>query len=355
VGSSPSITPASHTTLATGAWPRHHRVTAIKLRLGESMTGAFDDLDPTITGLSTLADEVDAAFDDHSKMGLVGWQEWHLGMLGHGRASPAGDADLLAIIGPGGRVSGNDDFYFTPGYLDRIEPGLGARADELDRADGAFDGRWRDRDVLVKESPAWIAHETDVILKILRHGGFGGDRVPDLLFVNYKMTDIAGHQDSMGSVEMAEALEAQDAALDRILTFLERNVRSYVVVVTADHGHTPSPASTGAWPIDQDELVRDINRRFEVRTGDSLIAESHASGLWLDRETSAQLGIDGEDVALWLNDYTLRRNWSEVDLPSGYENRGQEKVIAAAFPGDRLGDVLLCKFGTKTPPPGIRG
>jgi hypothetical protein len=355
VGSSPSITPASHTTLATGAWPRHHRVTAIKLKLGDSITGAFDDLDPTIAGLSTLADEVDAAFDDRSKMGLVGWQAWHLGMLGHGRGWPGGDADLVAIIGPGGRVAGNDDFYFTPEYLDRVGPGLRARADELDRADGAFDGRWRGRDVLVKQSPAWIAHETDVILEVLKHGDFGGDLVPDLLFVNYKMTDIAGHQDSMESVEMADALEAQDAALDRILTFLEMNVGSYVVVVTADHGHTPAPASTGAWPVDQDELVRDINRRFGVRAGDSLIAANHASGLWLDRETSAQFGVDGEDVAVWLNGYTIRGNWPGANLPGGYEHRGQEKVIDAAFPGDQLGDVMLCKFGTRTPPSGIGG
>ena len=349
VGSSPSITPASHTTLATGAWPRHHRVTAIKLRLGESMTGAFEDLDPSIAGLSTLADEVDAAFDHRSKMGLVAWQAWHLGMLGHGRAWPGGDGDLLAIIGPGGRVAGNDEFYFTPRYLDRIGPGLAARADELDRAGGVFDGRWRGRDALAKHNPAWIAHETDVILEILRHGDFGGDLVPDLLFVNYKMTDIAGHQSSMESVEMADALEAQDAALERIVSFLEYNVRSYVVVVTADHGHTPAPRSTGAWPVNQDELVRDIDRRFGVWAGDSLVAESHASGLWLDRETSSRLGVDDEDVSAWLNGYTIRRNWSGVRLPSGYEHRAEELVLEAAFPGHQLDDVLRCKFGARTP------
>jgi predicted AlkP superfamily pyrophosphatase or phosphodiesterase len=355
VGSSPSITPASHTTIGTGAWPRRHRVTAIKLRLGGSMTGAFNALDPRMAGLSTVGDEVDAAFDNRSKVGLVAWQPWHLGMLGHGRGWRGGDADLVALIGPGGGVEGNDDFYFTPGYLDRMAPGLRARAPELDRTDGALDGRWRGRDVLIKQSPAWIAHETDVILEILSRGDFGRDVVPDLLFVNYKMTDIAGHQDSMESVEMAEALEAQDAALHRILAHLETKVRSFVVVVTADHGHTPSRESTGAWPIDQDELVRDIDRRFGVPAGNSLIAESHAAGLWLDDERSPQLGVDGEDVAVWLNGYSIQQNWSGVNLPRGYEHRGQERILDAAFPGDRLDDILLCKFGSRTPPPGARG
>jgi hypothetical protein len=355
VGSSPSITPASHTSLATGAWPRRHRVTAIKLRVGDSMIGAFDGLDPSIAALSTLADEVDLAFGNRSQMGLVAWQQWHLGMLGHGRGWPGGDADLVAMLGPGGRVAGNEDLYFTPGYLRRVRPGLRARADQLDRTDGELDGRWRGRDVLVKQSPAWVAHETDVILEILKDGHFGGDTTPDLLFINYKMTDIAGHQDSMASVEMAEALEAQDAALGRIVAWLERNVRSYVVVVTADHGHTPAAAATGAWPIDQEELISDLNRRFDIPAGHSLITESHAAGLWLNREMSARFGVDGEDVAGWLNGYTIRGNWSAAKLPRGYEHRGEDMIVQAAFPGDQLDDVLLCKFGTPTPPQRIEG
>lgn len=80
-----------------------------------------------------------------------------------------------------------------------------------------------------------------------------------------------------------------------------------------------------------------------------MVAESHAGGLWLNRETSSQLGVDDEDVSAWLNGYTIRRNWSGVRLPSGYEHRAEELVLDAAFPGHQLDDVLLCKFGTRTP------
>ena len=42
----------------------------------------------------------------------------------------------------------------------------------------------------------------------MRREGFGADDVPDLLYINYKLTDEIGHTDSMNSVEMSDAVRA---------------------------------------------------------------------------------------------------------------------------------------------------
>ena len=40
--------------------------------------------------------------------------------------------------------------------------------------------------------------------------------------------------------------------------------------------------------------------------------------------------------------YTLEENWDGDELPEGYEDRGQEKLFAAAFPGADLPDIVSC-------------
>ena len=44
---------------------------------------------------------------------------------------------------------------------------------------------------------------------------------------------------------MADALEAQDQALGGLIEYLDKAVGDYVVVVTADHGHTPNYRESG--------------------------------------------------------------------------------------------------------------
>lgn len=347
VGSSPSITPSTHATLGTGTFPNEHGISGIQYRADDGrIKVAFGLRDPTDLEVTTFADDFDLALDNEPKVGLVGLRIWHMPMMGHGAATPGGDKDQLAIIGFEQRVSGNKTLYETPSYLHDF-PGLEERIAELDRADGVADGRWREHPIADEhDSPAWARYQTDMVLDMLRREGYGDDSVTDLFFANYKMTDIVGHQYSMDSEEMGDVLEAQDEALGEILAYLDANVGDYALVLSADHGHTPSPERSGGWPISQDELERDLNRFFDIPAGDTLTQAITAVGPFLDPEILAAAGVTEADVARFMNGYTIGDNWAKGDLPEGYEDRGEEPVFEAAFPSDQLDEVMKCAFGT---------
>lgn len=349
VGSSPSITPASHSNLGTGAWPRDHRVTAIRMRIRGRPDRSFRGLDPKALERSTFADEVDLAFNNRSLVGLVGWQTWHLGLLGHGKAFAGGDKDIVAMIQDDGSVRGRPDLYSTPRYLSEAGPGLARRIRAVDRADGAADGEWLGHDVSEKETPAWVSYESDVLMNLLRREGFGSDATPDFMLANFKMTDIVGHFYTMDSPEMAEVLDSQDDALGRLVDHLESNQREFVVVVTADHGHTPARERSSAWPISQSELIADLDNHFGIEGNRSLVAKSHAAGYFLNRELMDESGIEPADIARWLNQYTLGANLVG-EAPPEYRDRVGELLFSAAFPGSAMDDVMRCAFGASRPP-----
>lgn len=351
VGSSPSVTPAIHSTLGTGVFPRTHGVTAINLRPnGEDVTISFNQRDPSQLKVTTYADEIDLALGNAPLVGMLAWKSWHIGMLGHGTAAPGGDADQLAIIGSDERITGNPLFYSAPDYLEHF-PGLDERVDELDLDDGKADGKWRGHAIRdLHDNPAWVRWETDAILAMLEREGYGADDVTDFFFTNYKPTDIVGHQYTMDSPEMGDVLEAQDAALGRLLEWLDDNVGDYAVILSADHGHTPSPERSGAWPLLQGELQDDLDAHFDVPEGRSIVENPNPVGPFLDKDVMDELGVTGADVAEFLNGYTIRENWGGDELPEGFEDRGDENVLAAAWSRRQYADVMRCAFGSAKPP-----
>lgn len=343
VGSSPSITPATHASLGTGSFPRAHGVTAIEYRAEDGrVRGVLPGKDPSDLQLSTFADEIDRALGNEPLVGMLAWKNWQMGMMGKGSAIEGGDADQLAIVTAQHGFAGNDDFYSTPRYIENF-PGPEQRAEELDLEDGEADGRWRGHEVLEQhDNPAWVNWQTDALIEMLDREGYGTDDVTDLFFTNYKPTDIVGHQHNMDSEEMGDTLEAQDAALGRLLDFLDEKVRDYVVVVTSDHGNTPPPGRSGAWPVLQGQLHASIDDHFGVPEDRSLIRSTSAVGPFLNRRVAKELGVTAADVAEFLNGYTLRENYKEPKLPPDYEDRGDENILAAAFPSDRINAILRC-------------
>lgn len=364
VGTSPSVTSAVHASLGTGAWPRTHRVTGNDLRQrGGALTEAFEGLSAEGLGVSTFADEADRAYDNESVVGLLGWTAWHVGMLGHGTALPEGDRDELGVIEyrSGTRITGNDTHFSTPDHLagrGSIEKHLL----ELDRRDGRSDERWLGHDIslarevtwLTYSNPAWAAMQQELLEEMIETGGYGADAVPDFLLVNFKMTDLAAHAWALDSQESAEALEAQDEALGDLVEHLDEAVGEYVVVVTADHGSSASPHSTGAWPIVQDTLREDLDAHFGVEESEDLVAESSAFGLYLDYDVMADVGTTAEEVAAFLNGYTIAENWEGEELPDGYEDRGDERVFSASFAKAQVDAVMECAFGKASPPKNAR-
>jgi hypothetical protein len=349
VASSPSITPATHATLGTGTWPRHHHVTGIYMRGSEGLDLAFDGTDPTHLPISTFADQIDVALDNRPKVGLLGWSNWHLPMMGHGLAQRGGDLDDVGILLLGGNATGNASYFSLPGYLDGF-PGLLRQADRLDRADGKADGEWMGRDILAKtDNPAWVSYQTDMLLAMLAREDYGSDKVADFMFVNYKMSDYVGHQHQFESREMAAVLRAQDKALGRLVDWLGRRVRDYVVVVTADHGHTPNPRRSGGWPIGQKELKYDIDDYFDVSDGSSLVERITAVGIFLDRATLGQTDVTASEVATFVNGYTIGQNDTASKSEAAFKGRAGEQLFAAAWPGRQMSAVMRCKFGSARP------
>jgi Type I phosphodiesterase / nucleotide pyrophosphatase len=340
VGSSPSITPATHSSLGTGSYPRNHGVTAIEYRTDDgSLRDAFAKRNPSDLELTTMADEIDLALNNEPKVGMLAWKGWHLGMMGHGTMTPGGDADELALIGTNENITGNDEFYSTPSYVNPF-PGLDERLEEADRSDGEADDLWRGNPLDLHANPGWVNYEADALVTMLDQGGYGADEIPDLFFTNFKPTDIAGHQFTMDSPEEREALEAQDAALGRVVDYLDDEVGEYVIVLSADHGHTPSPERSLAWPIYQGRLREHVDAHFDVE-GASLITQTTAVGPFLNQDVMQASGVSEDDIARFLNDYTIADNWGE-ELPDGYEDRGDENIFEAAFSTDDIGDVLRC-------------
>jgi predicted AlkP superfamily pyrophosphatase or phosphodiesterase len=342
VGSSPSITPATHSSLGTGAYPRRHGVTAIEYRDEEGdMSAAFADRDPSVLRLTTYADEIDRELGNEPLAGMIAWRSWHQGMLGHGSMTQGGDRDHLGLIGFDQELIGNDAYYSTPDYLKDF-PGLEERISELDRTDGELDGEWMGDPIAERhDNPAWINYQTDVLLALMEREGYGADDVPDMLFTNFKMTDIVGHQYTMDSPRMELVLRAQDDALARILEYLDEEVGDYAVILSADHGHTPGADRTGAWPVLQGRLSADLAEHFDLPE-EELVQQTTAVGPFLDREVMGEHGVTLNDVARFLNEYTIGDNWGEDELPQGYEDRADEPIFEAVFPSDSIDEIMRC-------------
>ena len=342
VGSSPSITPATHATLGTGSFPNEHAMTAIKYRGEDGKTKtAFQGRNPDDLELTTFADQIDLAYDNESKVGLVGLRIWHMPMMGHGAATPGGDKDQLALIGLDEKITGNRRLYETPEYVRKLGT-LPAYLDELDQQDGERDEKWREHPVAEDhDNPAWVEFENDVVFEMLQREDYGADAIPDLFFVNYKMTDVVGHKYSMDSPEMEEVLRAQDEALGELVDRLDDEVGDYAVVISSDHGHTPSPKVSGGWPLAPSEMVEDVNEHFDVAEGETLVT-STAVGFFMNYDVADAAAVTASDIARFLNTYTLEQNWPGEELPPGYEGRGEEVIFEAAFPSEDLDEVLAC-------------
>lgn len=345
VGTSPSVTPASHATLGTGTWPRVHGIVDIPQREGGEVIASYPAESPRLLNVPTFADLYDRSTGNAPKVGMIAYLFDHLGMMGHGAELAGGDADTAVIAdgGPGGLIT-NPDYYTLPSYLQDV-PGYSDDVKQVDRSDGKADGEWMTHDLrqldIQRHSPVWELYQTRLLKALVKGEGYGDDRVTDLLFVNYKEIDDVGHNWNMLNPEMRSTLRYADGALGDIVRFLNRTVGRgrWVMTVTADHGQAPDPRTAGAWPIRMQVLTRDLAQHFAVDE-DALLQDERPVGLWLTPgETAATAG----EISNWLIDYRLEDNVPATEklLPE-YAPRREEPILAAAFPGRALPRIWRC-------------
>ncbi len=354
VGSSPSITPATHTNLSTGTWPRYHGVTAIAVRADDgSIVGSFSPtagnpgpavMDPTISlRKTTIADLWDKAMDNEPLIGMLASGNLQLGMIGHGAALKGGDNDIAGILSKGIWAT-NPAFYSLPDYVQTEVEGPEGDLDAVDRADGAADGKWHGHALdPLDATPAFAPWENRTMFSLFEGEGFGKDDVTDLFYINYKAPDKAGHQWNMTGPEQEDTIRSVDTALGELREWLDVNVgeNEYLLVVTADHGQTPLDA--GGWPLSRPEVLNDIRDRFQVVEGLPVIEQTSASSFFTRAESMEANDVTAEEIASFLSRYEIGDNIPDgADPPPGFEERLNERIFAAVFPGDKLPKIMSC-------------
>lgn len=351
-GSSPSVTPAIHTNISTGTFPRVHGITGITIRRDDgSLDGAYSDrsggtfpLTPSDNlRVTTLPDIWDQVTDNEALVGLIGSGPFVIGLVGHGSSMEGGDKDIVGLLARNGSWSSDRDFYRLPPYVNSGDP-ISAFVGRLDREDGSLDNRWLDHDldeIGPWATPAAAPWQTGTAKAILEREGFGKDRVTDLFYLHYKSPDHAGHEWNMINPEVGQVIHSVDSGIGELVEWLNERIgrNRYLLVVTADHGQTPLDA--GGWPISVTQLIADINERFDSVLNDrSLISESAPTSLFLDRAELKTNEITSDDIARFLTTYTIGENNIETTLRAGY--RAEDRIFAAVTPGWHLPAVMRC-------------
>jgi hypothetical protein len=338
IGSAPPLTAPIHANMGTGAYPRTHGLPEIVGRLPDGTIGEvyLDRGEPRLLRAETVADHWDRSRGNRPWVGLLGFESWHLGMMGKGALAEGGDRDVAVLWDrEESRFWVNEEFYTLPGYLPRADA-LAERLRELDRSDGALDAAWRGHDladpIVVPGTPAFVEYQGRALLEILRREPIGQDPLSDLLFVELKSADVGGHIWNMEAPEEEVVLGAEDRVIGDLIEALDRRVGrgEYVVAITADHGQTPNPAVSGGLRIDRDEVGRDVNRYFGV----DIVEDASPDDVYLHMDRLRPAGLTVEDVARFLGDYRYRdglaRGTDVESLPSGLLD---QRVFAAALPG----------------------
>ncbi len=349
VGSSPSITPAIHSTLGTGAYPMRTGQVDAEFRIGDSFvrSGAYG---PELLVEPTLADLYDRAMDNEPLMGLVATVTWHLNMMGHGSLWGGGDQDIAVLRtttsdegaeGNEWNIQNKNAPYFSlPPYVNDFPP-LSSYFHVADAADGVTDGKWRGHDIAGErngfDTPARLPYQTRLIEEIITREGFGRDDVPDMFFTNYKLIDEVGHGYSLNSPEMADAVRAQDVVTRRLVKFLNHEVGKgkWVLFITADHGHQFDPAVSGAFQVTPPELLADLQVAFDG-DGDNVDAIQlvRNTQIFVNTAELARNGFTLEDVSRFILSYTNGQVANPL-LPIPESERG-DTVFAAALPTSML-------------------
>jgi predicted AlkP superfamily pyrophosphatase or phosphodiesterase len=346
VGSSPSVTPAVHTTLGTGVFPATHGVTGVPVRAenGEVVDSFNDGKSARFIEVDALAETWDESKDNRPLIGMIGYEPWHLGMIGKGAEGPGGDKDDAVWVNRGSNhwVTNRSHYSIPKGFLDQDD--LSGRLQALDVADGNDDDRWGrvplDVQSRVEETPAFIDHHGARLVEMIGAGGYGRDDVADLLFTNFKQIDRVAHYFNMSAPEVRDAMVATDAQLGSLVHDLETEVGEggYVLLVTADHGMQPDVDELGTYAIDPNEVERDITSRFGP-----VVRAVWPTEVFLLEDEMAARGITVEDVATFLGGYRMRDNTGSIGkkvLGSGSVGPNT-RVFELAAPAGLL-DTVSC-------------
>jgi Type I phosphodiesterase / nucleotide pyrophosphatase len=317
VGSFPAVTACAHATIGTGTFPSQHGITGHNIRDGAFPRKAYGTPGQAQPGdilVPTLADLWSDQTGNRAWVGEIGYQVWHMGMLGYGgRNRPAGakpvgvywaedgsqqwephNPDLFRLPAsvPGLDVlAGYDDAFVAPDWDAQFAPTPGSRQSPCC-------------------SPPIVRYQGDLLEATFDSEPIGEGDATSLLYTTFKSPDYTGHVYGMFSDWTGLQLEAVDAEIGRMVELLDaRFPNEYVLIVTADHGQCPLPDAVGGVRLDPIQLREHIEAEFAGGINGALVQDVVPHEIYLDTK---RLWDDGgatvEDIAAFLRDYRYRQN-----------------------------------------------
>jgi arylsulfatase A-like enzyme len=351
VGSSPTSTAQDHATIGTGAFPIRHGLVGHHFKIGGRDATPWE-IGPNYLVLPTLGDIYDQAKGNEPKVGIVATADIHLGMMSHGAFWNGGDRDVaitrsaaskrtLTDEGDAWNLPKEEAPYYTLAATANDVTGFEQDKEELDRADGKQDGKWRENDIeeLVHgfDTPARTPYQQRVVERVLTDFDFGKDDVPDLAYVNFKQIDYVSHVWSMNSPEMGDSVKVQDDAMKAFVEYLDREVGEgrWAMVVTADHAAMPDPGVSGGYQISTGPIEVGIEATFDQDDDEvkvvSLVQPAQA---FLNVAELEDNGYTVADVARYVAGLTRADTAGGGVTPApGTED---EPAFQAVFPSDLL-------------------
>ncbi len=356
-GSFPAVTAATHATIGTGAFPRTHGITGHNVRRGDGPVKAWGEpghVDPSFLLEPTLADRWAEATANGAWVGEIGYQVWHLGLLGRG-GQPIGEVPVGVFWdedGGGGWKPHHPDMYRLP----HSAPGLD-RLDELTAgysppAPSPYDPTGKKAMCCF---PPVVRYQGELIEAAFDSEPIGADDVPDLLYLNFKAPDYSGHVYNMDDPRQAEVLGAVDGEIGRVADgLLDRfGPGGFALVVTADHGQCPQIDASGGVRIDPIQLEQDLEREFGKSVFD-LVQLVAPSEVYLSPKALTDAGYSAEDVAAFLADYRYGENIGPYIRPAAIRrDRLGDPTFAAVLPTTFIADLAgrdLSRYGATSYP-----
>jgi hypothetical protein len=351
-GSFPAVTASTHATIGTGAFPRTHGITGHNVRRDGRPVKAWGEagnIDPSFLLEPTLADRWTEWTENRAWVGEIGYQVWHVGMLGRG-GRPMGDAPVGVYWdedGGGGWHPHHPELYRLP----RTTPGL-ERLDELTAgfeppAPSPYDPTGKKAMCCF---PPVVHYQGDLIRATFDSEPIGEDEVADLLYLNFKAPDYAGHVYNMDDPRQAEVLGAVDDEIGRLADLLSERFGDGrgVLIVAADHGQCPEIDANGGVRIDPIQLEGDLNAEFGTSVF-GLVQMVAPSEVYLNPKALTDSGLTAEDVAAFLADYRYGDNIGPyIRQAAVRRDRLQERSFAAVLPVSYIGELAstdLARFG----------
>jgi hypothetical protein len=311
-GSFPAITACAHATIGTGAFPRTHGITGHNIRGGPTGSrktyGEPGNADPGDILVPTLADLYSASTDNAAWVGQIGYQIWHMGMIGFGGPDRSADQKPVGVYwneGTGAWTPHNPDLFRLPASV----PGPDVYQAHQDAFvspgwDPQFDPKGGQSPCC---SPPVVEYQHDLIAAMLDSEPIG-DAGPSLLYTTYKSPDYTGHIYNMYSEWEGLMLRTVDEQLAKLEAELEaRFPGEYVLIVTADHGQCPLPDDVNGVRLDPIQLTRVIEERFGAGPG-SVVQNVWPSEVYMNVDGLRDSGASLDDVAAHIRHLTYRQN-----------------------------------------------